>query len=466
VKNENWRKQLEDICGSDYVLNPQHDDFPKYEHDETEDLHFPPQIVVKPSCAQEIQEIVKLAKLEILPIVPRGGGTGLSGGALAVRGGILLSMERMNRILDIDEDNFFAVVEPGIITQVFQETLEAKGLFYPPDPASRGSCTIGGNISENAGGPRAVKYGVTKDYIYGLKAVLANGELATFGGKRLKDVTGYNLVQLLVGSEGTLGIITEATIKIISYPKYHRTLLAPFDSVRNASEAVPAIMKRGIVPCALELMEQDCLQAIQNYRGVPVRFSDKAALVLMEVDGNNEDVLDEEIGVIAEVLEEKHVLDIFVAANAAQQKEIWELRRTAGEAVKSISTYREVDTVVPRSKIPDLVEGIHRISGKWGLTAISYGHAGDGNIHCNLLKLGLSDDKWELDLPKAAEEILTLTVSLGGTISGEHGIGYTQRRFLPLAMREAELATLRAIKNAFDPDNLLNPDKAIFPESL
>jgi glycolate oxidase len=462
LSKEKWFSRLEEIVGAEYVLYPTHDDFSKYEHDETEDLKFPPTVVVRPDDARQVQEIVKLAASEKIPVVPRGGGTGLSGGALAVRGGILLTLERMNRILEIDDQNFFAVVQPGLITQVFQETLEARGLFYPPDPASRGSCTIGGNIAENAGGPRALKYGVTKDYIYGLKAVLANGEAVTFGGKRLKDVTGYNLVQLLVGSEGTLGVVTEATIKLLPFPKYHRTLLAPFQSVQKAAESVPAIMQRGIIPCALEFMENDALKAIENYRGVKVRFSDYPALLLIEVDGNNEDVLDEEIQSIAEVLETNDVSDVFVAENAAQQKEIWDLRRSAGEAVKSISPYKEEDTVVPRSKLPELVAGIHQICDRWGLRAISYGHAGDGNLHCNILKSGLSDEKWEKELPLAAEEILRLTVSLGGTISGEHGIGYTQKRFLPLAMKEAELEVIRSIKKALDPDNILNPDKAVY----
>ena len=459
-----WISALVSIVGPEHAILPGADDFDKYEHDETEDLRFAPQVVVRPNSTEQVQQIVRLAEQEGIPIVPRGGGTGLSGGALATRGGILLSLERMNRILDIDKENFFVVVEPGVITQHLQEAVEAEGLFYPPDPASRGSCTIGGNIAEGAGGPRALKYGVTKDYVYGVKAVLSGGDLGTFGGKRLKDVAGYNMPQLFVGSEGTLGVITEITLKLIALPKYRRTLLAPFDDLVKAAAAVPAIMQTGVVPCALEFLERDCLQAIQDHRGSPVRFSDRAAILLIEVDGNFEDVLDSEMEIISTVLEASGVEDIFLAETAAQQTEIWDIRRAAGEAVKSIAPYKEEDTVVPRSNLPQLVKGVHDICARWGLTVICYGHAGDGNVHCNILKVNVTDLQWEEDLPRAIEEIFRLTVSLGGTISGEHGIGHVQRRYLSIAMSPAELEAQRRLKRAFDPHNIFNPAKLI-PES-
>ena len=456
-----WIRALSLIVGETNLLLPDSDDFEKYEHDETEDLHFPPHAVVKPASTDEIQEIVRLAEEYHIPIVPRGGGTGLSGGALATRGGIILSLERMNRILEIDMENFFVVVEPGVITQHLHEAVEAEGLFYPPDPASRGSCTIGGNIAEGAGGPRALKYGVTKDYVYGIKAVLAGGEIGSFGGKRLKDVTGYNMAQLFVGSEGTLGIVTEIALKLIALPKYRRTLLAPFDNLVKAAAAVPAIMMTGVVPCALEFMERDCLQAIQDHRGAPVRFADRAAILLIEVDGNSEAVLDSEMEIISEVLEQSGVEDVFLAETTAQQNEIWDIRRAAGEAVKSIAPYKEEDTVVPRSKLPQLVSGVHEICRRWGLRVICYGHAGDGNVHCNILKIGVTDRQWEDDLPKAIEEIFVLTVDLGGTISGEHGIGHVQRRYLSLAMTPAEIEALRRLKQALDPLNIFNPGKLL-----
>ena len=456
-----WIDTLTAIVGKAHTLLPDSDDFAKYEQDETEDLRFSPQVVVKPASAQEIREIVRLAEAEHIPIVPRGGGTGLSGGALATRGGIVVSLERMNRILEIDERNFFITVEPGLITQHLQEAVEARGLFYPPDPASRGSCTIGGNIAENAGGPRALKYGVTKDYVYGLKVVLSGGELASFGGKRLKDVTGYNMVQLLAGSEGTLGIVTEITLKLLALPKFRRTLLAPFETVEGAAAAVPAIMARGVVPCALEFMEQDCLKAIEVHRATHVRFSDKAAVLLIEVDGNQEASLDADMEIIAEVLDKQGAEDVFLAETAAQQAEIWDIRRSAGESVKSICAYKEEDTVVPRSNLPALVKGVHEICHRWGLRIICYGHAGDGNLHCNILKADFSDDKWENELPTAIEEIFRLTVSLGGTISGEHGIGHVQRRYLPIAQSSVEIAVQKRLKAALDPHNIFNPGKAL-----
>jgi glycolate oxidase len=456
-----WIADLARIVGERAIVLPGHEDFEKYTQDETENLRFCPQAVIRPENAIQIQQLVRLAEREHLPLVPRGGGTGLSGGALATRGGIVLSLERLNRILEIDEQNFFVTVEPGVITQTLQEAVEEKGLFYPPDPASRGSCTIGGNIAENAGGPRALKYGVTKDYVYGLKVVLSGGELATFGGKRLKDVSGYNMPQLFVGSEGTLGVVTEITLKLIALPRYRRTLLAPFDSIERAAAAVPDIMARGVLPCALEFLEQDCLKAIEAHRSMHVRFSDRAAVLLIEVDGNHETALDAEIEIIAEVLENFSAADCFIAETTAQQTEIWDLRRSAGEAVKSICAYKEEDTVVPRSRLPELVLGVHEICSRWGLRVICYGHAGDGNIHCNLLKSGLSDEKWEHELPEAISEIFRLTVSLGGTISGEHGIGHVQRRYLPIALSPAEIGVEQRLKTALDPLGIFNPGKAL-----
>ena len=459
--NNNILTSLREIVGDKYVLLAADDNFEKYEHDETEDFRFPPQVVVLPENTEQVQDIVRLAAKHNIPIVPRGGGTGLSGGALATQSGICLSLERMNRILEIDERDFFISVQPGVITQHLQEAVEEKELFYPPDPASRGSCTIGGNIAENAGGPRALKYGVTKDYVYGLKVVLANGELTTWGGKRLKDVTGYNMVQLFVGSEGTLGIVTEITLKLIALPKYRRTMMVPFNSLQAAAESVPAIMSKGVVPCALELLEQDAMLALQSYSEKPVKFSDKAAVLLIEIDGNHEEALDSELEMIGTILEEHGAQDIFLAQSPAHQTEMWETRRAVAEAVKSICPYKEEDTVVPRSKMPELILGVHEICDRWGIKVICYGHAGDGNVHCNILKDKMSDELWENGLHEPIEEIFKLTVKLGGTISGEHGIGYVQSRYLPLAMSEAEIAILRQIKKAIDPVGIMNPGKMI-----
>lgn len=453
--------KLQNVVGRQHVLAVGDDDFVKYEQDETENLRFAPQAVARPASADEVQKIVRIAIEAEIPIVPRGGGTGLSGGALASRGGIVISLDRMNRILEIDERNLFVVTQPGVITQHLQEAVEAKGLFYPPDPASRGSCTIGGNVAENAGGPRALKYGVTKDYVYGVKAILPTGESVSFGGKLLKDVAGYNMVQMFVGSEGTFGIVIEITLKLVPLPRVRRTLLAPFDSLSNAATAVPAIMCRGVVPCALEFMEQDALQAIENHIGQKIRFSDRKAVLLIEIDGNHEETLDAEMAIIAEALEEHQAADCFVAESTAQQNEIWSMRRTAGEAVKAISAYKEEDTVVPRSRLPELVSGVHEICERWGLRVICYGHAGDGNIHCNILRAGVSDALWKSGMDAPLREISLLTIGLGGSITGEHGVGLVQRPYLPLYLGEAELELAKRVKSAFDPVGIMNPGKIL-----
>lgn len=456
-------RELRAAFGADELLVAGDLNFENYGHDETEDLYFAPHVVIRPRDVSGVQKAVKIAAKHKTPIVTRGGGTGLSGGALPVFGGIILSTERLNKILEIDRENFFVRVEPGMITQVLQEEVEKLGLFYPVDPASRGSCSIGGNVAEGAGGPRALKYGTTKDYVYGVDVVLANGELVHYGGKRLKDVTGFNMTQLFVGSEGVLGVIVGITLKLLSLPTQRRTLLAPFPSLESAATAVPKILERGIVPCALEFMEQACLKAIETRREEPVPYSDAAACLLIELDGQHEDDLDREMEVIGDVLFECGALDVNIASAPQQQAKLWAIRRAAGEAVKSISSYKEEDTVVPRSKLPQLVTGVHEICERWGIRVICYGHAGDGNIHCNLLKEATEDIEWERKTSGAIPEIFHLTVALGGTISGEHGIGWVQKGYLRLALGEAEIDSMRQIKRALDPDGIMNPGK-IFPD--
>jgi len=456
---------LRAVLPEDELLMPGGLNFENYGRDETEDLFFAPDVVAKPRDVAGVQSVIRIAAQHNVPVVTRGGGTGLSGGALPVTGGIVLSTERLNRILEIDRDNFFVTVEPGVITQVLQEEVEQVGLFYPVDPASRGSCTIGGNVAENAGGPRALKYGTTKDYVYGLDVVLANGELVRYGGKRLKDVTGYNMTQLFVGSEGTLGVVVGIILKLMPLPTKRRTLLAPFGSLDDAARAVPAIMQRGVIPCALELMPQACLKAIEAKRGEAVPFSDSAACLLIEVDGHDEAMLEQEIETIGEALSDCNALDVNIAESAAQQAKLWAIRRAAGEAVKSISPYKEEDTVVPRSELPKLVRGVHDICDRHGIRMICYGHAGDGNLHVNLLREDMDSAEWERRTQLAIPEIFDLTVQLGGTISGEHGIGYVQRGYLPQGLSLAAIASLRAVKQALDPQGILNPHK-VFPEEV
>ncbi|MBZ0251739.1 MAG: FAD-binding protein, partial [Candidatus Methylomirabilis sp.] len=371
----------------------------------------------------------------------------------------------MNRILEIDEANLVCVTQPGVVVETLQTEVEKVGLFYPPDPASRGSCMIGGNIAENAGGPRAVKYGVTKDYVMGVEAVLPNGDVIRAGGKRYKDVTGYNLTQLFVGSEGTLGVVTEATLRLLPKPTETATVLAAYDSIDDAARTVPEIFKRGIFPTAAEFMERDAIAASAAHLGISFPHQDAEAHLLLMVDGNDRERVVAEATRIGEACLEMGARDAILADNPARERGLWALRRAVGEAVKKLSNYKEEDTVAPRAALPALIRGVKEIARRHGVRAICYGHAGDGNIHCNIVKGDLSDRDWNERLPTAIEEIFRHTVSLGGTISGEHGIGWSQKRYLHLAMSPAELALLARVKAAFDPKGILNPGKVI-PEGI
>ncbi len=432
-----------------------------FSHDETEDLSFQPDVVVRPRDPAIVPEILALAHRLKVPVTPRGAGTGLSGGALPVQGGIVLSLDRCDRILDINTENMVAVVQPGVITQVLQEKVEEAGLYYPPDPASRGSCTIGGNLAENAGGPHAVKYGVTSDYVMGLHAVLADGTLIRCGGARRKDVAGYDLTKLFVGSEGTLGIITQATLRLVPLPVERAVLLASFPTLRAGLEGVLAVF-RGVTPSACELLERDAVEAAASHLRRPVPVPGAEALIVMEVDGFTPEEVERQMMAAGERLEGAGAVEVRVAMTRREREELWALRAATGEAVKAISTYKEEDCSVPRSKIVELVLGVKAIARKAGIRTICYGHAGDGNIHVNVLRMDMDEQKWQEHLPAVIEEIFELTVSLGGSITGEHGVGWTQRRYLPLQFGHAEMAAFRAIKDALDPDGILNPGK-IFP---
>jgi len=456
--NETHLQRLRDIVGEEYVLTEK-SVLELASCDETEDLCFIPDCVVRPRCAEEVSAVLRLANEEKIPVTPRGGGTGLSGGALAVHGGIVLYVDRMCEILEIDEQNFFAVTEPGIITEMFQDAVEEKGLFFPPDPASRGSCFIGGNIAENAGGPRAVKYGVVKDWVYGLEVVLPTGEIINTGGKLLKDVTGYNLTQLFVGSEGTLGVITKAILKLIPKPGIRVVLLAAFDDPYKACAAVPKLYHAGINPAACEFVERDVIRMSLKHLDKTLPNSDAAAQILIELDGNDQERLYEEIEKAGTVCESAGAVDVILAETGSRVNEIWEIRRAAGEAVKSHSIYKEEDTVVPRAQLPDLFVGVKEICAKHGVRSACYGHAGDGNLHVNLLKDTLSDEEWSEKLPDTIREIFSFCISLGGTISGEHGIGWSQKSYLDLAVGENEIKLMKSIKDLLDPNGILNPGK-------
>ena len=432
-----------------------------YAHDETEDLHFLPAVVLVPKTVDEISKTMAYCHQHCIPVTPAGARTGLSGGSLPIYGGVLLSTEKLNQIIEIDEKNHQITTEPGVITQVLQETVKEKGLFYPPDPASRGSCFIGGNVSENSGGPKAVKYGVTQDYVLNLEVVMPNGAVIWTGANVLKNATGYNLTQLIVGSEGTLGIITKIVLKLIPHPTNDLLMLVPFYKADKACEAVAAIFKEGITPSGLEFMERDALVWTQEFTGdqtISVAENHEAHL-LIEVDGFDSEQLMKECEAILQVLERFDTDEILFADSEAQKDTLWSLRRKVGEAVKSQSTYKEEDTVVPRFELPELLRQVKSIGQKYGFKSVCYGHAGDGNLHVNIIKGNLTDHQWNNELPKAIRELFKEVVKLGGTLSGEHGIGLVQKPYMDIAFPEITLELMRNIKKVFDPKGILNPGK-------
>ena len=453
-------EEFKNILQEKYVLVDE-ETLHHYSHDETEDLHFLPDVVLKPRTAAEISAILKICNREKIPLTPRGAGTGLSGGALPHWGGVLLSTERMNEILTIDERNLQVITEPGVITEVLQTTLKEKNLFYPPDPSSRGSCFIGGNISENSGGPKAVKYGVVKDYVLNLEVVLATGEIIWTGANVLKNATGYNLTQLIVGSEGTLGIVTKIVLKLLPLPKYDLLMLVPFLSAENACAAVAAIFRAGYTPSAMEFMERDALEWVSRFveNNTVMIDEEVQAHLLIEVDGNNKDVLMEEMEGIAAIVATFDSGEILFADNEQQKEELWKMRRRVGEAVKAHSIYKEEDTVVPRAELPVLLKGVKDIGKKYGFHSVCYGHAGDGNLHVNIIRGDLSEAQWNGSLKEGIREIFELVKRLGGTISGEHGIGLVQKEYMNIIFNETQMRLMREIKKIFDPNNILNPGK-------
>lgn len=448
------------ICGNENVLTDE-ESLHSHGSDHTEDLVYPPDVAVKPANVREVSLLMKYNYEKNIPVTPRGAGTGLSGGAIPIYGGMSLSLIRMNRIIGIDEENFQVTVEPSVITQVLQEAVAEKGLFYPPDPASRGSCFIVGNIAENSGGPKAVKYGVTKDYVLNLEVVLSNGDIIQTGANVLKNSTGYNLSQLMVGSEGTLGIVTKAVLRLLPLPKLDMLMLVPFFSGEEACAAVASIFHAGVIPSGLEFMEKDAIDMAHKFLGADFAPDTEGveAHLLIEVDGNDEEVLMKEMEVIHRVLENFNCGEILLADSSAQKEKLWKMRRCLGEAVKSTSIYKEEDTVVPRASLPKLLKGVKEIGNKYGFRSVCYGHAGDGNLHVNILRDSLNEDSWNITVKEGIREIFTLCKSLGGTISGEHGIGLVQKEFMDIVFSKREIELQKAIKSVFDPKGILNPGK-------
>jgi glycolate oxidase len=450
-------KELEKMVGPANLLTSP-EELIVYSYDATgrESL---PWAVARPVQAAEVSAIVKLANQERFPIVPRGAGTGMSGGSVPVRGGVVVSFERMNKILEVNKEDFFAVVEPGVVTGDLQRAVEARGLFYPPDPASHKFCTIGGNVAECAGGLRAVKYGVTKDYVLGLEVVLPTGEIINTGARTVKSVAGYDLTKLIVGSEGTLGLVTKIIVRLLPLPESVQTLVAFFNSVDDAARASSGILANGITPRALELIDQAALRAVETYLKEDLSKG-AAAMVLVEVDGPLEST-ERESGRVVDILMQSGALLISRADSPTEREHLWKARRTISPALYTIKPKKvNEDIVVPRSKIADILRQIGVIAKNHDLMIVNFGHAGDGNIHTNILV----DDA---DLPRATaavKEIFEATLRLGGSISGEHGIGMTKAEYLPLESGPGALSAMRRIKQALDPNNILNPGK-IFLET-
>ncbi|MGD0918662.1 MAG: FAD-linked oxidase C-terminal domain-containing protein [Thermodesulfobacteriota bacterium] len=457
--DESAIRRLIEIAGPKAVYSDE-DTLTIYSKDETIGISHRPEIVVKPTTSKEILEIMRLANIENIPLTPRGKGTGLSGGAIPVYGGIVLSCERMEKILDIDHENLMVITEPGIITGELQKAVEAEGLFYPPDPASLESCSIGGNVAEGAGGSRAVKYGTTKDYVSGLEVVLPTGEMISTGGKVVKDVTGYNLTQLITGSEGTMAIITQIIFRLIPLPKLRKDLLIPYRSIDQAAQTVSEIIRTRIVPTAIEFMERNSFELAESFTKRKLAFRDATAHLLITLDGNQQEALEEDQSRVGEICEKNGAFDILIATSPTARERMWEGRKCLFEAANHFgSMYKSLDVVVPRSLIPTLIRKTNEISERYRMKAMSFGHAGDGNVHVLIFKGDLHDEEWEKWIDHAQRDLYKETIDLGGKITAEHGIGLLRKPFLSMNLDPYQIDLLKRLKKAFDPKNILNPGK-------
>jgi len=430
-----------------------------YSYDATR-TRFEPDAVVFPRDKHDVSKILKYCNDNLIIIVPRGAGSGFTGGALPASGGILISMERyMNKLLEIDMDNMLAVVQPGLVNMDLQKAVEEVGLFYPPDPASEEYSTLGGNVSENAGGMRAAKYGITKDYVMAMEAVLPNGEIIKAGKKTIKDVAGFNIAGILTGSEGTLAVITEITLKLIPKPKHKKTYMGIFPDVNSAMNAVFKSLSAGASPVAMEFLDALCIEALKTKLNVDLP-SWAGAVLIGDVDGNLEDEIKFQLDTLEASFKENGSKEFRVASNDEEAKELWYARRNASPSVTIFGTKKlNEDISVPRSMLPKALENIYAIGDKYGFKVPCFGHSGDGNIHVNVMVPDKNDKKQMEDGHKAIEEIFQMVVDMGGTLSGEHGIGTAKAPFMSIAFSDAEMELFRAVKKAFDPNNILNPNK-------
>lgn len=458
-------KKLEDIVGAGGMVTDA-EKLQAYSHDETSEAEYVkmPEVVVKPRGVSEVSEILKLANAEMIPVTPRGAGTGLSAGCVPVCGGIVMSMERMNDIVELDPKNLFIVVEPGVTTGEIQRCAREEGLLYAGDPCSAESSQIGGNLAENAGGNKAVKYGTTSRHVYGLEVVLPTGEIMTLGGKCVKDVTGYDLMRLMVGSEGTLGVITRAWLKLLPLPRFSVALLVPFQSMQRGIEVVPEIMTSGgIMPTSVEFMDNMCIEAAESYLNSSLPHSDAEAYIIIELEGNSESQVESEYEFIGKLCLERGAQEVFVADNLSTQDRIWKARKCVAEALRVVSpVYSMEDITVPISEIPDLLLEITEISARNNISIPCFGHAGDGNVHATLLRGDMDDRTWQEKRDCALEELYAATYDRGGNLSGEHGIGAKRIAAWERFADPALIKTIRSIKTALDPNLILNPGKIVY----
>lgn len=451
--------KLVEILGKEHILIDTRDLLP-FSHDAT-NQDFIPDAVAFPKDADQISKILRLANEELFPVIPRGAGSGMSGGAVAVRGGLVLSTDRLNRILRIDEENLLAKVEPGVVTAHLQEEVEKHGLFYPPDPASLDVSTIGGNVAECAGGPRAVKYGVTRDYVMSLKVVLPTGEIITTGVETAKGVVGYDLTRLIVGSEGTLAIIVEIILRLLPKPEMKRTMLIRFSDIAASARCVSIIIKEKLIPTTIEFMDSLSVECVRDQ--VPFELPQgESTLLLIELDGD-QDQIDHDTQRIEALCRQMGSIEFRLAKNKGEAEELWKARRNLSPSLQRLRSHKiNQDVVVPRSRLADFVVALSEIGRRYGLPIPSFGHAGDGNIHVNIM-FNKDDSHESKRAHQALQEILGLTLELRGTLSGEHGVGISKKPYIGMEIAPTALELMRKIKKVFDPNGILNPGK-IFDE--
>lgn len=470
------KKSLTDILDKKNIITDK-PTLANYAHDETPLYESMPEVVVKPTSTKQVSEIMKIANVHLIPVTPRSGGTSLSAGAVPVSGGIVLSFENMNKIKEIDKNNMMVIVQPGIITEQLGIELAKHGLFFPPDPVSLDSCMIGGNIAECAGGPRAMKYGVTKNYVLGIEVVLADGRIQRYGGKLLKNVTGYDIIDLIIGSEGTLAIVTEATLKVLPLPPVIIDLLIPFKCIEDSVNFTVEVLQTGFMPAAIEFMEGDVYRMVAAFLKRKLPFTEADAQIIVELDGNNKELLKEQYDLIGNIALRYGALDVFVGESVKDKEKIWEPRKKTSDALKDrIRPLAREDLVVPKDKIPELIMRLKEYVTQYGAKLYAFGHLGDGNIHADVglakdgdtqrpdSEISIKDTSELNKIDKMRRGMYEITLALGGTITAEHGIGLSKIKYLEMALDPGQIAIMKGIKNIFDPKNILNPGK-IFTSS-